>query len=183
MRLTKMAKKKAHKAEGSIIKKDDRVTHYLHASGILMIVSSVFMVTLPILYSKLYYYMVEHAGMAKVDWLIDGSVIAGIFVALLYCLLGLFVFRAGENNTRLAQGMGVLNTVMAILSVVAATMIFMPVPEATFEYATSYFVANTAAPGIFPMFIMMLVDAALLVGMVCSVAALDDMCFIRAKKK
>lgn len=178
-----MAKKKARKANGSTIKKDDRVTRYLHASGLLMIVSSVFMVTLPILYSKVYYYMVEHTGMAKVDWLIDGSVMAGIIIALLYCLLGLFVFRAGENNTRLVQGMGVLNTVMAVLAVVAATMIFMPVPDATFEYATSYFVANSAAPGVFPMFIMVLVDAALLVGMVCSVAALDDMCLMRAKKK
>jgi hypothetical protein len=33
------------------------------------------------------------------------------------------------------------------------------------------------------MFVVMLMDAALLVGMVCSVAVLDDMCLVRTKKK
>ncbi len=183
MRLTNMPKKKMHKSEKEQVKKDDKVTRYLRASGILMVVSSVFMVTLPLLYSQIYNYMVENAGLPTVDWLIKASVFSGIIIALLYCLLGVFVFRAGEHNTRLARGMSVFNSLMAILSIIAAVMIFMPIPDETFEYATSFFVSGSAAAGVFPMFVVMLVDAALLVGLICSVAILDDMCLIRKKNK
>ena len=183
MRLTNMPKKKMHKPEKEQIKKDDKVTRYLHASGILMVVSSVFMVTLPLLYSQIYNYMAENAGLPTIDWLINVSVFSGIIIALLYCLLGIFVFRAGEHNTRLARGMSVFNSIMAVLSVIATVMIFMPIPDATFEYAKSFFVSGNPAAGVFPMFVVMLVDAALLVGLVCSVAILDDMCLVRTKKK
>ena len=57
MRLTNMPTKKTHKAAKKVktaVKKDDKVTRYLHASGIIMMISSIFMVTLPALYSKLY---------------------------------------------------------------------------------------------------------------------------------
>ena len=127
--------------------------------------------------------MVSEAGMAPVDWLMKGAIIGGVIIALLYCLLGVFVFRAGEHNTRLASGMSVFNSAMAILAIAAVVLIFLPVPEATFEYMVSYLTSSSAQAGIFPMFVVMLMDAALLVGMVCSVAVLDDMCLVHTKKK
>ena len=151
MRLTNMPKKKLHEATNETVRRDDKVTRYLHASGILMMISSVFMVTLPLLYSQIYDYMVENAGLPAIGWLMKTAVYGGIIIALLYCLLGVFVFRAGEHNTRLAGGMSVFNSVMAILSVIAAVMIFVPVPDATFEYAVSYFVTSIPDTGIFPM--------------------------------
>jgi len=181
-----MPTKKTHKAAKKVnaaVKKDDKVTHYLHASGIIMMVSSVFMVTLPALYSKLYTIMVNEAGMAPVEWLMKNIVSVGIIIALLYCLLGVFVFRAGEHDTRLAGGMSVFNSMMAVLAVAAIILIFLPVPEATFEYMMAYLVSPNVQTGVFPMFVMMLIDAALLVGMLCSVAVLDDMCLVKAKKK
>ena len=186
MRLTNMPTKKTHKTAKKVkaaVKKDDKVTRYLHASGIIMMISSVFMVTLPALYSKLYTLMVNEAGMAPVDWLMKNIVSVGIIIALLYCLLGVFVFRAGEHDTRLASGMSVFNSAMAVLAIAAIILIFLPVPEATFEYMMAYLVTANAQAGVFPMFVMMLVDAALLVGMLCSVAILDDMCLVKDKKK
>lgn len=181
--MTNMPTKKSQKSAKPAVKKDDKVTRYLRASGIIMVVSSVFMVTLPLIYSELYNLMVSEAGMAPVGWLMKGAIIAGVIIALLYCLFGVFVFRAGEHNTRLASGMSVFNSAMAVLAIAAVVLIFLPVPEATFEYMVSYLTSSNAQAGVFPMFVVMLMDAALLVGMVCSVAVLDDMCLVRTKKK
>ena len=165
-----MPKKKMHKPEKEQIKKDDKVTRYLHASGILMVVSSVFMVTLPLLYSQIYNYMAENAGLPTIDWLINVSVFSGIIIALLYCLLGIFVFRAGEHNTR--------------LSILAAILIFLPIPDQTFAYAMQYYNSgNQVASGIIPMAIVAIIDMACIVGILCSVSVLDDMCLVRTKKK
>ncbi len=164
--------------------KDLKVARYLHVSGLLMMIGSIFMVAMPSLYSAVYHHMILNTPMPHVDEMMNFCIAAGEVIALTYCLIGLFVFRAGEQGTYLAKGMTIFNSIMTVLSILAAILIFLPIPDQTFAYAMQYYNSgNQVASGIIPMAIVAIIDMACIVGILCSVSVLDDMCLVKSKKK
>lgn len=164
--------------------KNAKVMRHLHISGLLMMICSVFMVAMPSLYSGVYYHLTHNTTLPQVDTMMNTCVVAGEIIALLYCLIGLFVFRAGEQGTYLAKGMSVFNTIMAGLALAATILIFLPVPDETFSYAMQYYNSGAAVDsGFIPMAIVTLVDMAFIVGITLSVTVLDDICILESKKK
>lgn len=179
----KKATKKSTKAAPKS-HKDLKVARYLHISGLLMMIGSIFMIAMPSLYSAVYHHMVLNTPMPKVDDMMNFCIAAGEIIALTYCLIGLFVFRAGEQGTYLAKGMTIFNSFMTILSIIAAVLIFLPIPDQTFAYAMQYYNSGVQVEsGIIPIAIVTIIDMACIVGILCSVSVLDDMCLIKNKKK
>lgn len=165
-------------------KSNKNITRRLHASGLLMMIASVFMVTLPFLYAGVYRYVVQNTGLPRVDELIHFSIAAGCIISLVYCLLGICVFRAGEQGTLLAKGVGAFNTVMAVLAIISAILVFLPIPDATFAYAMDLFTrTNNPQMGMLPMAIMVLIDMAFIIGLLGAVALIDDTCILDEKDK
>ena len=175
--------KKTTKNESRKVRRSEKVARRLHISGLMMMIASVFMIAMPYLYVAVYRHLTAHTDIPHVDYLMSFSIAAGDVIALIYCLIGLFVFRAGENGTYLAKGMLVFNSFMVILSIIAAVLVFLPVPDQTFAYAMQYYNSGaTIEPGIIPMAILTLIDMAIIIGLVGSVAIVDDMCVIKEKK-
>ena len=149
-----------------------------------MMIGSIFMIAMPSLYSGVYYHITHNTPMPRVDEMMNFCVAAGEIIALAYCLIGLFVFRAGEQGTYLAKGMTVFNSLMTVLAIAAAIMIFLPVPDQTFAYAMQYYNSGAHVEnGIIPMAIVTIIDMACIIGILASVSVLDDMCLIKNKKK
>ncbi|MDO4220221.1 MAG: hypothetical protein Q4D22_03275 [Candidatus Saccharibacteria bacterium] len=175
--------KKTQKTTPEKVRRNEKVVRRLHISGLMMMIASVFMVVLPHLYASVYRYVLAHTGLPNVDYMMNFCIAAGEIIAITYFLIGLFVFRAGENGTYLAKGMLVFNSIMAFLSVMAAVLVFMPFPDQTFAYAMNYYNSGAAIEtGMIPMAILTLVDMAFIVGILMSVAAIDDICIIKEKK-
>lgn len=179
---SKSKKTKKQSTENS--RKNAEITRRLHISGLMMMIASVFMIAMPHLYANVYENLTVHTQIPRVDYLMNFSIIAGEIIALIYCLVGLHVFRAGENGTYLAKGMLVFNSIMAILAIAAAVLMFLPIPDQTFAYAMQYYNSGaTIETGVIPMAILVLIDMAFIVGILCSISVIDDMCVIKEHKK
>ena len=176
--------KKAKKQMPENHHKNAEITRRLHISGLMMMIASVFMIAMPHLYINIYEHLTAHTNIPHVDYLMNFSVIAGEIIALIYCLIGLHVFRAGENGTYLAKGMLVFNSIMAVLAMVAAILMFMPFPDQTFAYAMQYYNSGASIEtGVIPMALLVLIDMAFIVGILASVTVIDDMCVVKEHKK
>ena len=175
---------KTHKNNtGSILPKDEKTCARLRLMGGLMSLASVLMALLPMMYSGVYRYIAARTEAYMTDFAITTMIIIGFVVALLYFLLALYVIRAGERNTRLIRGVYQLNVVLAFLSVVAGVLLFLPWPVPTFKLMMTH-MATVAyiEQGIAPMFIMLFVDMALIIGLVASVAGVTYTCLIDREK-
>jgi len=183
---TKTDKKYLAKKDKTEIRehKNPKTARALRMSGILMMLASVFMVLVPFMYRGVYSFLARNTDMPRVDSMLSFATVAGSVFGLFYCLLGIFVFRAGENGTFLAKGITIFNNVVAVLAIMAVIMVFVPYPDQTFEYALATFSdADKIIPGIIPMGILTLVDLACIVGLVLSVATIDSLCVVKNKKK
>ncbi len=184
-KITKTTKKHAtKKSEPEVLgHKDPEVARALRLSGILMMIASVFMILVPFMYRGVYSYVARNTNMPQVDDIINFSVSAGSIIALVYCLLGIFVFRAGEDGTFLAKGITAFNNFVAVLAILAAVMVFLSFPDQTFQYAIALFRdTDKIVSGVIPMSILTLADLACIVGIVLSVATIDDICVFKKRK-
>ena len=163
--------------------KNQKVARNLRMSGILMMVASTFMITVPFMYRGIYNYVASNTDMPRSNEAISGGIVAGVIFALIYCLFGLYVFRAGEEGTFITKGMTAINNLIVILAVIAAVFMFLPVPDQTFSYAMDLFTSPAKIPsGIIPMAILTLVDMACIVGLTGAVAVIDDICVFKKSK-
>ena len=111
-------------------------------------------------------------------------IFSGFISALLYFLLGLFSIRAGERNTRLARGVYQLNNILTFLSIVAGVLLFLPWPAPTFKLMMIHMATSAnIEQGIIPMFIMIFVDMALIIGLLASITGISYTCLIDREKK
>ncbi len=181
-----MAGKKSKKREKTVVireHKNQKVARNLRMSGILMMIASTFMITVPFMYRGVYNYVASNTMMPRNTEAITGGIVAGVIFALIYCLLGLYVFRAGEEGTFITKGLTAINNLILILAVVAAVFMFLPIPDQTFNYAMDLFVSPAKIPsGIIPMAILTLIDMACIVGLTGAVAVIDDICVFKKGK-
>ena len=175
---------KTHKkTTGSVLPKDEKACARLRLMGVLMALASVLMALLPMMYSGVYRYISTRSGAYMSDLGITSMIILGFVVALLYFLLGLHVIKAGERNTRLIRAVYQMNVIITFLAIVAGVLLFMPWPVPTFKLMMTHMAtASYIEQGIAPMFIMLFVDMALIIGLVASVSGVTYTCLIDKEK-
>ena len=183
-----MAGKKAKKREKTAVlrvHKNEKVAHNLRMTGIVMMIASTFMITVPFMYRGIYNFVANNTDMPRVNEAITGGIMAGVLFALIYCLLGLYVFKAGEEGTFITKGLTVINNAIVVLAVIAAIFMFLPIPDQTFAYAMDLFTHPSIRipTGIIPMGILTLVDMACIIGLTGAVAVIDDICVFKRGKK
>jgi hypothetical protein len=160
-----------------------KVKQSLRMTGILMMIASVFMITVPFMYRGTYNYIASNSTMPRVNDVITGGIIAGCIFSLIYCLLGLFVFRAGEEGTFITKGLCAINNLVLILAVIATVFIFLPIPDQTFSYAVQVYSSSAHIPAnMIPMGILTIIDMACIVGLTGAVAVIDDICVFKKGK-
>ena len=176
-------KKITHKTNHDGISRDDEKTcARLRLMGALMALASVLMALLPMMYSGIYRYISARTGSYMSNLSVTGMIIGGFVIALLYFLLALNVIRAGEQNTRLIRGVYQLNIVMAFLAIIAGILLFLPWPVPTFKLMMTHIAtAKYVERGIIPMFIMIFVDMALIIGLIASISGVSYTCVERKK--
>ena len=179
-----MPRKKVKKSVVIREHKNQKVAHNLRMSGILMMIASTFMITVPFMYRGIYNFVANNTMMPRVNEAIKGGIIGGTIFALIYCLLGLYVFKAGEQGTFLTKGMCGINNIVVILAIAAGVFMFLPIPDQTFGYAVELFTSSAKIPtGIIPMGILTLIDMACIIGLTGAIAVIDDICVIKTQKK
>ena len=184
MRIKSMPRKKVKKSVVIREHKNKKVAHNLRMSGILMMIASTFMITVPFMYRGVYNFVANNTMMPRANEAITAGIIAGSIFALIYCLLGLYVFKAGEQGTFITKGLCGINNLIVVLAIVAAVFIFLPIPDQTFHYASELFTSSTRIPtGIIPMAILTLIDMACIIGLTGAIAVIDDICVFRGEKK
>lgn len=174
--------KKAPKATKKTSAKDEAINSNLRIIGAVMSLASILMSLLPLMYSGVYEYISQRTYSYISHGVMTSIIMSGFVVALLYFLLAIHIVKAGENNTRLIRGVYALNLVLFILSIVAGVLLFLPWPAPTFSLVMRYFAgAEYIQPGIVPMFIMIFVDMALIIGLLAASSAVTYACTIRKK--
>lgn len=176
---------KAHKATtGSTLPKNEKACVRLRLMGALMALASVLMALLPMMYSGVYRYVAARVGDYMSNLGITVMILSGFIIALLYFLLGLYTIRAGERNTRLVRGVYQLNNILTFLAIVAGVLLFLPWPVPTFKLMMTHMATSTyIEQGIVPMFIMLFVDMALIIGLLASITGVSYTCLIDREKK
>ena len=164
--------------------KDAKTCERLSVIGVLMSLASVLMALLPMMYSGVYRYLSWHVDTPINTLDTTTMIISGFVVALLYFLLGLYIIRASENNTRLSRGVYHLSLGVVLLAVLAALFLFLPWPVPTFHLFMEHFAsAEYIQPGIIPMFIMIYVDMALIIGLTAATSHITRTCIVKPKHK
>ena len=180
--MPKNIKKTSKKAIKKISVKDEAINSNLRIIGAVMSLASILMALLPMMYSGIYNYISERTYSYIDAKTMNGIILSGFIIALLYFLLAIHIVRAGENNTRLVRGVYILNLVMFILSIIAGIALFLPWPAPTFSLVMRYFAeADYIQTGIVPMFIMQFVDMALIIGLLAASSAVTYACTVRKK--
>ncbi|MBR6168733.1 hypothetical protein IKQ74_02200 [Candidatus Saccharibacteria bacterium] len=184
MQKTAQATKSHKSATGSALPKNEKTCMRLRLMGALMAFASVLMALLPMMYSGIYRYIAAHVGDYISNFGIKIMILTGFVSALLYFLLGLFSIRAGERNTRLVRGVYQLNNVLTFLAIVAGVLLFLPWPVPTFKLMMTHLATSAyIEQGIVPMFIMLFVDTALIIGLLASITSVSYTCLIDSEKK
>ena len=179
-----MAKKtkKSPRSTKKIAAKDEAINSNLRIIGAVMSLASVLMALLPMMYAGVYKYISARTYSFFTESGLNGIIFSGFIIALLYFLLAIFIVRAGENNTRLVSGIYILNLVLFTASIIAGAMLFMPWPAPTFSLVMNHLAtANYIQPGIVPMFIMLFVDMALIIGLLAASSIVTYACTPRKK--
>ena len=176
---------KIHKtATGSALPKNENTCVQLRLMGALMALASVLMALVPMMYSGIYRYLAVRVGDYVSNVGIVTMIFSGFISALLYFLLGLFSIRAGERNTRLARGVYQLNNILTFLSIAAGVLLFLPWPAPTFKLMMIHMATSAnIEQGLIPMFIMIFVDMALIIGLLASITGISYTCLIDREKK
>ena len=175
--------KKAKKTATFKEHKDAKVAFTLRMSGIIMMVTSLFMVAVPFMYRGTYAYLTNNTNIPRVDNIIDAGIGAGIVFSLIYCLVGVYVFRAGEEGTFLAKGLCMVNNAVWVLALIATVFMFLPIPDQTFNYAVELYSSTTPVQtGMVPMGILTIIDMACIIGLTGSVALIDNICVFKKGK-
>ena len=175
--------KKHEKTESIREHRSQKIATNLHMSGILMMVASVFMITVPFMYRGTYNYIANNTDMPRANDFIVGGLIAGVIFSLIYCILGLYVFKAGEQGTFITKGLTAINNGILVLAIIAAVFMFLPIPDQTFNYAVDLFTSSAKIPtGIIPMGILTIIDMACIIGLTGAVAVIDDICVFKKGK-
>lgn len=177
--------KKSHKTpSGSSLPTNEKACVRLRLMGALMSLASVLMALLPMMYSGIYRYIAARTSEYMSNISIIIMILSGFVIALLYFLLGLFTIRAGESNTRLVRGVYQLNSVLTFLAFVAGILLFMPWPVPTFKLMMTHMATSTyIEQGVVPMFIMIFVDMALIIGLLASITGVSYTCLIDREEK
>ena len=183
-----MAGKKVKKAKKPVAlreHKNQKVAFNLRMSGVLMMLASTFMIAVPFMYRGTYNFVANHTDIPRTDDVIVGGVLVGVVFALIYCMLGLYMFKAGEEGTFITKGLTVMNNIVVLLAVIAAVLVFLPIPDQTFNYAVKLYTSGsiTIPSGIIPMGILTIIDIACIVGLTGAVALIDDVCVFKKNKK
>lgn len=174
--------KKSPQSAKKAAAKEEAINSNLRIIGAIMSLASVLMALMPMMYAGVYKYISARTESFFSKNTINTIVLGGFIVALLYFLLAIFIVRAGESNTRLVRGVYILNFIMFIASIVAGVALFLPWPAPIFSLVMKHLAtASYIQPGIIPMFIMLFVDMALIIGLLGASAAVTHACTVRKK--
>lgn len=180
----KETKTRKKQTGGSSLPANEKTCARLRLTGALIALASVLMALLPLMFSGIHRYIASFAGPYMSVFANNAMVISGFVVALLYFLLGVHIIRAGERNTRLIRSVYQLNVVLTFLAFVAGVLLFMPWPIPVFRLVMTHMATSTVIEqGMIPMFIMMYVDMALIIGLVASVSGIIYTCLIDKEKE
>lgn len=180
--MPKLLKKKASKADKKVSLKDEAINSNLRIIGAVMSLASILMALLPLMYSGVYEYISQRTYAYIDQKAMTGIIMGSFIIALLYFLLAVHIVKAGENNTRLIRGVYILNLVLFFISILAGIALFLPWPAPTFSLVMRYFAESEyIQPGIAPMFIMIFVDMALIIGLLAASSAVTYACTLRKK--
>ena len=176
---------KTHKKQtGSSLPANEKTCARLRLTGALIALASVLMALLPLMFSGVHKYITVFAGSYMTEFATNFMVISGFVVALLYFLLGVHIIRAGERNTRLIRSVYQVNIILTFLAFVAGVLLFMPWPVPVFKLVMTHMATSAVVEqGLIPMFIMMYVDMALIIGLVASVSGIIYTCLIDKEKE
>ena len=163
--------------------KSKKVQQNLRMTGILMMVASVFMITVPFMYRGTYNYIANNTTMPRVNDVVTGGIVAGVIFSLIYCLLGLFVFKAGEEGTFITKGLTLMNNAVLIMAIIATVFMFLPIPDQTFSYAVEFYsTTKRLSLSMVSMGILTILDMACIIGLTGAVAVIDDICVFKKGK-
>lgn len=180
---TKNEKTSHKQSPKSLSRNDERTCARLRMMGALMALASVLMALLPMMYSGIYRYISARTGRYVDNLGVTSMIMSGFVSALLYFLFGLHVIRAGEQNTRLIRGVYRFNLAIMIMSIIAGALLFLPWPVPTFKLMMMHMAtAKYIERGIIPMFIMIFVDMALIIGLTASISGISYTCLADKKK-
>ena len=176
---------KTHKKPtSSSLPANEKTCARLRLTGALIALASVLMALLPLMFSGIHRYIATFAGPYMSEFAVNSMVISGFVVALLYFLLGIYIIRAGERNTRLIRSVYQVNVILTFLAFVAGVLLFMPWPVPVFKLVMTHMATSSVIEqGIIPMFIIMYIDMALIIGLVASVSGIIYTCLIDKEKE
>jgi len=171
------------KLSGSTLPVNEKICAHLRLTGLFIILASLLMTLLPLMFSGVHRYISTVSTSYMSTSANNIMVITGITVSLLYFLLGINIIRAGECNTRLARVVYQINIILTFLAFVAGVMLFVPWPVPIFQEMTARIASGAHIDrGIVPMFFLIYIDIAIVIGLTASTSGIIYACLIDKEK-